>query len=570
MTEFNIELTAFKLGLSVADGGLGKEQHFVNIVNALWGPHNERKKFIFHPWAEKMLWAACHYDTLAVAGCGSSGKTDFFAVWAIVNFLCDPINTMVLVTSTSLKESRKRIWGSIREYWLAVPGLPGKLVDSHGVIRLDDGSGDSSYSEKSGITLIAGEKKNEREAIGKLIGMKNKRVFLIADELSELSEAILGACANLGLNPYFQIVGMSNPNSHYDAFGMLAKPKAGWASVNSEESYEWETELGGYALRFDAEKSPNILEGRVIYPWLPTAEKLDAAKARYGEKSVFYFRMFRGFWCPMGSEQSIYTESDITKSLADTGIVWHSGWTKIAALDPAFTNGGDRSVVMIGKYGRSVEGRWTVFFEKYEFLVEDVTNKAEPRNFQIARKFKELCIREGIQPENTALDSTGAGGPFADIVDHTWGNREVLRVNFSGKATDRPVSANDETPSDEKYVNRVSELWYAGHEFLRCGQIRGIMPAFAKEMTARNMTVVKGSSAKIKVETKTEMKARIGESPDIADAGFILLDLVRERFGAVAQDTVDEQDAADTGKPSLAKVISGLRLSTRTLHRARR
>lgn len=156
-TEFNIELAAFKMGLDYDEGGLGKEQHFRNIVDAMWGPHNERKKFVWHPWSERMLWAACNFKTLAVAGCGSSGKTDFFAVWAIINFLCDPINTMVLVTSTSLKESRKRIWGSIREYWLSIPGLPGKLVDSHGLIRLDDGSGDSAYSEKSGTPGNPGE-----------------------------------------------------------------------------------------------------------------------------------------------------------------------------------------------------------------------------------------------------------------------------------------------------------------------------------------------------------------------------------------------------------------------------
>jgi hypothetical protein len=34
---------------------------------------------------------------------------------------------MVLVTSTTLKDSRKRIWGSIRDYWQAAPALPGKL-----------------------------------------------------------------------------------------------------------------------------------------------------------------------------------------------------------------------------------------------------------------------------------------------------------------------------------------------------------------------------------------------------------------------------------------------------------
>ena len=45
--------------------------------------------------------------------------------------------------------------------------------------------------ERAGLSLIAAEKSKTREAVGKFIGIKQKRVFLIADELSELSEAIL-------------------------------------------------------------------------------------------------------------------------------------------------------------------------------------------------------------------------------------------------------------------------------------------------------------------------------------------------------------------------------------------
>jgi len=570
MTDFNIELTAFKMGITPEEGGLGKEGHFRNIAEALWGAGNERKKFVWHPWAEKMLWAACRYKTLAVAGGGSSGKTEFFAIWAIINFLADPINTMVLVTSTSLKESRKRIWGSIREYWLSVPGLPGKLVDSHGLIRLDDGSGDSVYSEKSGISLIAGEKKNEREAVGKLIGMKNRRVFLIADELGELSEAILGACSNLGLNPFFQIVGISNPNSYYDPFGLLAKPVNGWASINAEESTEWETEIGGYAIRFDAHRSPNVLAGEVIYPWLPTQEKLDEARRRYGEKSVFYFRMFRGFWCPLGAESQIYTEADIVKHLADTGVTWQTQHTRLAALDPGFTNGGDESCVMLGRYGRDVEGRWVVKYDRYEFLTEDVTNKTEPRNFQIARAFIKLLNKEGVLPRNAAVDCTGGGGPFCDIVDFLIGSTEVLRVNFSGKASERPVSTGDQSPCSEKYANRVSELWYVGHEFMRSRQIRGIMPALAKEMVSRLMSVVKSGTARIKVETKQEMKARTGSSPNIADAAFIMLELVRERLGAIPSDEVDTTDEYAKPAKLFDRMVRDARLTLRTLARRRR
>ena len=92
-------------------GGEHAEYHFKRIVAGLW-PEDGPKPFVFHPWAERMLEAACANKYLAVAGCASIGKADFYAVWAIVNFIAGPYDTMVLVISTSLKDSRKRIWGS--------------------------------------------------------------------------------------------------------------------------------------------------------------------------------------------------------------------------------------------------------------------------------------------------------------------------------------------------------------------------------------------------------------------------------------------------------------------------
>ena len=63
------------------------------------------------------------------------------------------------------------------------------------------------------------------------------------------------------------------------------------------------------------------------------------------------------------------------------------------------------------------------------------------------------------------------------------------------------------------------------------GQLRGIGPDLAREMTSRNYDTRKSGSMKVVVESKTDMKARIGRSPDVADAAFVMLDVVRERFG---------------------------------------
>jgi len=76
----------------------------------------------------------------------------------------------------------------------------------------------------------------------------------------------------------------------------------------------------------------------------------------------------------------------------------------------------------------------------------------------------------------------------------------------------------------------MSEIWYQGQELLRSQQLRGIPMDLAREMVNRKYET-RGTAVKIKVEAKVDYKSRIGKSPDIADAAFILVDLCRSRFG---------------------------------------
>ena len=236
--DLDIELLAFKMGLKPEDGGLGKAQHFKNVVNLLWPYHKTKNKngFHWHPWAEWMIERACEENYLAISGPKSSAKTSTMAMWGLVNWLCAPHETLVLVTTTSVREARKRLWGSIRERYMQVPGLPGKLVDSMGKIVLDI-SESGEASDRSSITLVPSSPDKEKEATAKLIGLKNKRVFLIIDEATDVTNYVFEAISNLNANPQFQCVALGNFNSQYDPFGVFSTPKDGWNSitVDSEE-----------------------------------------------------------------------------------------------------------------------------------------------------------------------------------------------------------------------------------------------------------------------------------------------------------------------------------------------
>jgi hypothetical protein len=103
-------------------------------------------------------------------------------------------------------------------------------------------------------------------------------------------------------------------------------------------------------------------------------------------------------------------------------------------------------------------------------------------------------------------------------------------VNFGGAASDDPVSTNDEMKSKEKYVNRVSELWFRGAELLRSNKLRGMSPDLCKELSTRKYSTQKGTTMKLQVESKVIYKARHGKSPDIADSAVVLVEVAYQRF----------------------------------------
>ena len=548
-------LTGLLYGFAHHENLRAKEYYFWRICDELWN-HDELPEplMVRHPWAEQMIWAALNNKYLAIGGSASSGKSHTMAAWGIVNWLSQPKDTLVLMTSTTLREARKRIWGSVLSLLSVVEGAPIKIRDSIGSAAYVSEKG--TLIERAGLSLIASERSKTREAVGKLIGIKARRTLLIADELSELSESILQAgLTNLSKNPEFQLIGMSNPNSRFDAFGVWSEPINGWDSVDTNNQDDWTTKWGGDYIRLDGERSPNILAGEVLYPWLPTEEKINEDKALLGPESRGYMRMVRAVFFDSDETQGIYGENELTISKAMSQVSWKGQPIYLAGIDPAFTNGGDRTILFTAAVGYDSTGQFVIEFGESIHLNDDASNKAVPRTYQIVRQIKEHCTRRNILPENVSVDATGAGAPFCDVLAGEWSDR-FLRVSFGGKASDRRVSANSKAIGEELYVNRVSELWFVGKELMRTRQVFGIKHDLAQEITSRNYDLVKSGTLRVKIESKQEFKSRFGKSPDLADAAFLALDLARQRLGLVA---VDPPNEAEKNNPRQRRTIKSLR-----------
>lgn len=546
LLDFEIEMAMYMMYVrkEKPSGGLGMYEHAKRGMEMIWHPKS-RKPFTENPYSVRMLKAFCEHSFLALAGHASSGKTYNPAAWAIWNYLCDPWGTKVFVTSTSLKDSKGRIWGDVEELWDAaedfflasgIGNAPGKLVKSMGTIRCVL---NGKETDKAGITMIAGDNSEAAKTEAKVKGFKRDRVILICDEMTDLSENLLNSAeGNLNSNHNFQMIGIGNPASYYDPLGKMCEPKEGWATVN-ETMFEWQGKRA-YVIRFDAKTSPNVLARRNIYHGILPYEKYDEAKNTLGEHSPTFYQMYRGFWCPTGAIESIYTENEIILYGADKPCNngWH--WSGIPAwvwgLDPAFKNGGDDAVLTLGKVG-NVAGKLHKVFERAETItIKTDVNLMEggaivPRDVQVMREVARILGQRKIPLENGAIDVSGAasfGSHFSSIVGAGW-----IPVEFGGSPSDLPTSNIDKRPAKEVYTRMVAELWHVGKELLRNGQIRGLDPDTINQMVARTYETKNG---KIRVQPKEEMKKITGKSPDRADSLFICIFAARKRFDLVSKD----------------------------------
>lgn len=543
-----VEAECFSRHFTVERGGRdsGKDNHFWNLASFWWGP-NSMFEFKRHPWAEEMAYEAARHSYVALTGCASSGKSEFMAAWGLAHWGTAPLDTMVLMSSTTIREARRRIWAATTRWFRSMVAsgynTDATLVETPTpMIRLP------GQPETASISVIPGGKGEEQDAVGKLIGLKAWSVLLMADELSELSHAILEACfTNLSMNQgdevgrFFQLFGAFNAKSRLDPGGLLAEPADGWNSI-TVDSTKWRTKRG-VCLHFDGEQSPNLLEHNLILPSDPYpiyGRRHLEEHRKLGRNTPGYWRQCRGFWCPVGVETTIYTESEIISCGGmETEVEWQPGTCiKLSALDPAHTAEGDRSACITATAGLARlpganldgPGRFTILVDPPTEIRIDVTNRSEEANFQIVRKWRDMCKQMGITPYNAAFDATNI--PFADIVSSNW-SREVLRVPFGGAASDRRTSDETAKPASEVYYNRRAELWFGGVDFLRAGQLKGLTRELIAEMVEvkYDQDLKRGDNFLLRLEKKKEMKARCGFSPDFADALFVLIELAKQRFG---------------------------------------
>jgi len=530
-----LEMIGFRIGGTLECGGISKYDHFKNYAK------DALRNLQWNPWLERQFKSLCSDEmiyrkgdvtirSVNWTGSGSGGKTFAAGLYAVLWFGVAPRFSQVTLVSSTSKMLKRRIWPTIQKIYSQIAKTQyafGHLIESQTMIQAE--KGDSKHAI-AGVAVEGGEL---AAAIENLKGLHSPRILVIVDEAPGTQEAIMETIPNMRTGCQdLTILTIGNAISHLDIHGRCCEPRDGWTSI-TVDSDTWPTKgvpewqlPPGRCEHFDGFKSPNVLAGKTIYPYLYTLEDFQAAReAAHERQTIQIWSQARGFWTPSGVLKTIFDETMVERYDGKGRFIWQTFSKKIASLDPAF--GGDSCILQFGEYGDLPNGRFGVQLREHIAIQADPTSK-EIIDYQIAHRVMTECDRRGIRPEDFAMDKTGTGRGVYAILRTEFG--EVLGVEFGGSPSDKPASSADPRPSSEVYEKRVTELWYSCQEFLLSEMLKGLYPEAIIEFCSREYTIKK---PKICLDTKEECKKKIGRSPDHADAISVLVELART-LGAVA------------------------------------
>jgi hypothetical protein len=517
------------------------------ISYILWEEDRDEPAVVWHPYMTKMGIAHCQNRMVFFGGAGGTGKSFFLGMIALVLWLSAYSESMVLFISESISGSRRRGWGTLTELMGAArldgePFVwPGDLLSASNKVRMR--KNDPDFSDKAGIHLLAGSSSKAKESLGKLIGSRAPRVVLLLDECTELTESLyLATTTNLVTNTDFYCLAAGNPKSLTDCFGLFCEPEEGWESVDAGSAYEWDCKMGRY-FRLSCHESPNLEEeyedGKEPFPYLPRRRTIENAIKVHGKNSRAFGRMFEAIW-PVGNEaDTLYNEMGLYTSGVFNPPTWTVKPDRIMAIDLSFAAKGDSTIAALGWVGTNSAGQRHLHIDA-TVVLKEMARSEKTRTTQILEQIQELMSKHGVTARGLALDSTSAAKTFLDMARERIG-REVLGVDFAGKASHRPASLSDKTPAHKRYKNRMSELWLGVRELMEGKQFSMVRDQdLVMQFTKRQMDdeVVSGAEKLLAVEPKLKFRQRHGFSPDKADAVILTVELAKERFGLQATHTI--------------------------------
>lgn len=406
-----------------------------------------------------------------------TGKSISIVVLALWWFFTRP-RALVVITSGNAQQVKGILWRELRKAWRRAGGdeFFGMRCPRDPATGIEPGDGRAIY----GLTAADAER---------MSGYSGDQLLVLIDEASsaedEMWEAFLG---NLGGGGHAAAFG--NPTRQVGPYRRAIRPGSQW-----------------FKLHIDSRESPNVRAGRAVVPGLAMPEWVEAMRREYGEDSPAFQARVAGN-PPTTGDANVIPQASLELA--------HTRWTggeiagePVTAARPAFASSLEVGVdvARFGSDDSVVQGVRGL----YAYPLDRVHGQD---TVAIAGLVVEYVKRHRVHGERVVVkvDESGVGAGVVDLLrafaeEH---DLTVVGVNAGASAT------------ADGYVLLRDQLWFGVRAWIDEG---GALPpdeGQAEELIAP--TYAFDVRQRRRVESKDEMKRKLGRSPDRADAlGLALL-----------------------------------------------
>jgi phage terminase large subunit len=443
----------------------------------------------------------------------ATGTAKTFTAARIMLWFLDCFEDALVVTSAP-KESQLTL-----NLWAEISKITKQFKKSRPFTRVTslrlqpEGDNDNSKYKETwhAIGFVAGVGADESSAT-KAQGFHRKNMLIICEEAAGMNSAVMNAFTNTSLAANNLIFAIGNPDSETD------------------ELYKFSQLDNVRSIRISAFDFPNVVKNEEIYQGAVSRTSIDRRKVQYGEGSPLYVSRVRGM-TPNDSEHSLIKGSWIDacdmhhpnfkgqRHFDANGNRILRGYNGVG-VDVAASENGDAACLAWN------EGQF--FVDVHEFQCPNPThlaynlvmsdNELLDKRFLIygTRKLTDLQILSPC----VGVDTVGVG--IATL--NTLYDQGIEATALSGGVwTDESVPTPRDAEGKPLYTFSNGTTQWAWE--LRCDiengdvvfdiQDRALMARIKKELTTFKYRISAGAVA---IESKDHVKARLGKSPNMADA----------------------------------------------------
>lgn len=419
-------------------------------------------------------------EDVGVESATGTGKT-YLAAILVLWFIACFENAVVVTTAPKEDQLSVQLWKEIGRHWATYKKWYPMASTVKLKVRMREAEGESEVWAAQGWACGVSA---DEESAGKARGFHGKHMLIVTEETPAIPKAVMTAFANTSTGLHNIRLAMGNPDNQQDTL------------------HQFCLEEGVVHIRISGLDHPNVVCDREVIPGAVTRKSLAKMRARMGENSPLYNAHGRGI-SPAQSVNALIRAEWVDRAF----VLWeqeemHRG-ERFLGVDVANSEEGDKAAIARGS-GRAIQ----------------VESFACPDANRLGESVVHEAQRDGIRARHVGVDADGIGAATVN---------EARRLGFRVEALHSgvgQVQLSDEEADVEEGLQRVSSVlkyktkrtayYWQLREDLERGRI-ALKPneKLKRELICWTWEVRNGQTM---LETKEDVRARIGKSPDLSDA----------------------------------------------------